>query len=42
MSAPRKTKMLEHDKLLKKFDYSRALDSVLRKVSFSALCILER
>ena len=34
--------MLEHDKLLKKFDYAKALDSVLRKVSFSALCILEQ
>jgi len=34
--------MLEHDKLLKKFDYSKALDSVLGKVSFSALCILEQ
>ncbi|CAH3163190.1 unnamed protein product [Porites lobata] len=33
LSAPRKTKMLEYDKLLKKFDYSKALDSVLRKPS---------
>lgn len=32
VSAPRKHKLKEHDQLLKKFEYSKALDSVLRKV----------
>jgi len=31
VSAPRRHQMTEHDKLLRKFDYSKALDSVLRK-----------
>lgn len=35
MSAQRKHKLKEHDQLLKTFQYSKALDSVLRKVGLS-------
>ena len=38
VSTPRKQKLKEHDQLLKKFEYSKALDSVLRKVGLHKLC----
>ena len=33
VSASKKFKFKEHDKLLKSFEYSKALDSILSKVS---------
>lgn len=40
VSAPRKHKLKEHDQLLKKFQYSKALDSVLRKPPYSRTPLL--
>lgn len=38
--APRKHKLKEHDQLLKKFEYSKALDSVLKKPVFGRAPLL--
>ena len=34
VSAPKRPRFKEHDKFLKQFEYSKALDSVLRRVGF--------
>lgn len=40
VSAPRKRKLKEHDQLLKRFEYSKALDSVLRRPSYGRAPLL--